>query len=426
MFEQSRLNLARWFTLSMGSILVAFAGVLYLWEARERLYFFDQALYNSSQVIASGVEEITYGDQRRIDLEDAPILGSDAIKLDTNIVFARWYTPEKALLQFMGDIPSPTLDAALGFQTLHDQGAVPDQALLQLTLPVYRDGRMLGYLQVAASLDPVILPLQQLRLFLGIGLPIALATIAFAGWLLGGQAMQPIRLAYQRLQQFTADASHELRAPLAAIISNAQLGLMEPTSPAEQADCLKTISEAGESMSTLVGHLLFLARHQGQLSPEAFQPTDVAALLGSIATDYTPRMADQDLHFEVTLPEGTALVQGEPGLLRQAIANLLDNACRYTPAGGRIQLIGQSQSRWICIRVEDSGTGIPPEDLPHIFERFYRVDQERSRQAGGFGLGLAIVHQIVELHGGQIQVTSQMQQGSQFQIRLPLASATTD
>jgi OmpR-family two-component system manganese-sensing sensor histidine kinase len=422
MFEQSRLNLARWFTLSMGSILVVFAGVLYLWEARERLYFFDQALYNSSQVIASGVEEITYGDQRRIDLEDAPLLGSDAIKLDTNIVFARWYTPERALLQFMGDIPAPTLDAELGFQTLHDQGDASKQALRQLTLPVYQDGRMLGYLQVAASLAPVSLPLQQLRLFLGIGLPIALATIAFAGWLLGGRAMQPIRQAYQRLQQFTADASHELRAPLAAIISNAQLGLMEPTSPAEQADCLKTISEAGESMSTLVGHLLFLARHQGQLPPEAFQPTDVAALLASMAADYTPRMVAQEFHFEVTLPEGTVLVQGEPGLLRQAIANLLDNACRYTPAGGNIRLIGQLQSRWICIRVEDSGTGIPPEDLPHIFERFYRVDQERSRQAGGFGLGLAIVHQIVELHGGQIQATSQIQQGSQFQIRLPLVT----
>lgn len=426
MFEQSRLNLARWFTLSMGSILVAFAGVLYLWEARERLYFFDQALYNSSQVIASGVEEITYGDQRRIDLEDAPLLGSDAIKLDTNIVFTRWYTPEKALLQFMGDIPAPTLETELGFQTLPGHGAAPDQALRQLTLPVYRDGQMLGYLQVAASLAPVALPLQQLRLFLGIGLPIALATIAFTGWLLGGQAMQPIRLAYQRLQQFTADASHELRAPLAAIISNAQLGLMAPTSPTEQADCLKIISEAGESMSTLVEHLLFLARHQGQLPPAAFQPTNVVALLFTMTADYTPRIAAQELHFEVTLPEGTALVQGEPGLLRQAIANLLDNACRYTPVGGTIRLIGQIQPRWVCIQVEDSGIGIPAEDLPHIFERFYRVDKERSRQAGGFGLGLAIVRQIVELHGGHIKVTSQVQQGAQFQIRLPLAAASND
>lgn len=426
MFEQSRLALARWFTLSMGSILVVFAGVLYLWEARERLYFFDQSLYNSSQVIASGVEEITYGDKRHIDLENAPLLGSDAIKLDTNIVFARWYTPEKDLLQFMGNIPAPIMDTELGFKTLHDPESAPEAALRQLLLPVYRDGRMLGYLQVAASLASVTLPLQQLRLFLGIGLPIALATIAFTGWLLGGRAMQPIRLAYQRLQQFTADASHELRAPLAAIISSAQLGLMEPTSSIEQADCLKTISEVGESMSMLVGHLLFLARHQEQLPPESFQPVDVAVLLASIGADYSHPMAAQAIHFEITLPEGTALVQGELGLLRQAITNLLDNACRYTPAEGTVRLIGQLQLRWVCIRVEDSGIGIPAEDLPHIFKRFYRVDRERSRQAGGFGLGLAIVRQIVELHGGQIKVTSQVQQGSQFQIWLPRAPLPTD
>ncbi len=179
-------------------------------------------------------------------------------------------------------------------------------------------------------------------------------------------------------------------------------------------------------MSTLVRHLLFLARHQGQLPPEAFQPTEVGALLTSIAADYNPRLTAQDLHFEVTLLEGTAWVQGEPGLLRQAIANLLDNACRYTPAGGTIRLVGQLQPRWVYVRVEDSGLGIPAEDLPHIFERFYRVDKERSRQAGGFGLGLAIVRQIVELHGGQIKATSQVQQGSQFQIRLPLVTPPTD
>ena len=130
----------------------------------------------------------------------------------------------------------------------------------------------------------------------------------------------------------------------------------------------------------------------------------------------------QNLHFDSMLPDGSATVQGEHGLLQQAIANLLDNACHYTPTGGMIRLKCQVQACWIVIQVEDSGIGIPAADLPHIFERFYRVDQHRSRQAGGFGLGLAIVHQIVELHGGQIKANSQLQQGSQFEIRLPLAA----
>jgi two-component system, OmpR family, manganese sensing sensor histidine kinase len=420
MFEHSRLNLARWFTLSMGSILVVFAAVLYSREARDRLYAFDQALYSTSQVIVSGVEEITYGDRRRIDLEDAPLLGSDAIRLETPIVSARWYTPEKQLLQFMGAIPRATLEDRLGFQTIAEAHPRQPKRLRQLTLPVYREGQLLGYLQVAASLESVELPLQQLRLFLGVGVPVALGSIACVGWWLGGMAMQPIRAAYLRLQQFTADASHELRAPLSTIVSNAQLGLMEPTSPEEQAACLQIISEAGESMSALVGHLLFLARHQGQLPPQAFQPVDLTALLAGLAEAYTRRATAQDLRFEATLPGVPVVLQAEADLLRQAVINLLENACRYTLPGGTIHLRGELQSRWFCIGVDDTGIGIPEADLPHIFERFYRVNQARSRQSGGFGLGLAIARQIVELHGGQIKAQSQPQQGSQFEIRLPL------
>ncbi|MBD2234501.1 sensor histidine kinase [Phormidium tenue] len=420
MFERSRLSLARWFTLSMGGILVLFAGLLYVREARDRLRTFDQALYTTGQVISSGVEEISHGDRRRIDLEDAPLLGSDAIRIDTSIVLARWYTPEKTLMQFMGPIPPPTLEDDLGFQTVLDPASA--RQLRQLTLPVYRDGQILGYLQVAAGLDPVVQPLQNLRWFLALGVPAALGAIAAVGWGLGGMAMQPIRAAYQRLQQFTADASHELRAPLAAIVSHAQLGLMEPTSPQEQTACLQTISEVGEGMSTLVGRLLFLARHQGQQPWQIGPPIDLVAILTPLVADYSAVMAAQNLTFTATLPPAPLWLRAEPDLLRQALINLLDNARRYTPAGGTVALRGEVQHRWVVLRVEDSGIGIAAADLPHIFERFYRVSPERSRQSGGVGLGLAIVQQIIALHGGQIQVSSQPQVGTQFEIRLPLAT----
>jgi two-component system, OmpR family, manganese sensing sensor histidine kinase len=130
--------------------------------------------------------------------------------------------------------------------------------------------------------------------------------------------------------------------------------------------------------------------------------------------------AEKQLSLKSDLPKQPVETQAESDLLRQAVGNLLSNACKYTPAGGSVQLRLFTQSRWAVIQVSDSGIGIPPADLPHIFERFYRVDTKRTRQRGGFGLGLAIAKQLIEAHGGQISVTSVVGQGSKFQIELTL------
>ncbi|MBD3887492.1 HAMP domain-containing histidine kinase [Phormidium tenue FACHB-886] len=423
MFNRSRRNLAHWFTLSMGSILLVFTALLYLREARDRLRFFDQALYNTCRVMASGVQETGHQNQEEIDLENVPLLGSDAILLNTNLVFARWYTPEKQLMQFVGSIPPLQLTGEIGFETIRgEQFNLPGTQLRQLTLPVYQEGRLLGYLQVAESLAPVEAPLRQLQLFLVVGVPCTLAAITLAGWLLGGAAMQPIRQSYQQLQQFTADASHELRAPLAGIVSNAQVGLMEPIDPQEQTTRLKTISAVAESMGFLVNHLLFLARHEGALPVEALQSVNLASLLQPVIAEYDQQAKSKGLKFVAHLPDRPLMLKAEPDLLRQAVVNLLSNACRYTPLDGTVELYVASQLRWAVIRVKDTGIGITEADLPRIFDRFYRADKVRSRQTGGFGLGLAIARQIIEVHGGHITVTSQVEQGSTFEIRLPLTT----
>ncbi|ACK69148.1 integral membrane sensor signal transduction histidine kinase [Gloeothece citriformis PCC 7424] len=418
MFHRSRRNLARWFTLSMGSILCIFAWILYLLEARDQLHTFDEELYNTSRLMASGVEDGLYEQQQRISLEDVPILGTEALPFESNIVYARWYTPEKELLQFFGKTPSLQLQDKLGFETIKSNSTL---LLRQLTLPVFQQKQLIGYLQIAASLTPVEESLWSLRVFLILGVPIVLGVIALTGWILGAIAMQPIRQAYEQLQRFTADASHELRNPLAAIRNNAQFGLLEPIDPHQQQTSLENIDQIAQSMGILVSNLLFLARNEGKLDPKALSLVDLESWLQPIIEEYTHQAEAKGLSLTYQLPQTRVMLKINPDLMRQAIANLLSNACRYTPSGGTVSLNVDVQTGWVILEVRDSGIGIPEPELSRIFERFYRVDPVRSRQTGGFGLGLAIAQQIVQAHGGEITATSRLEQGSTFQIKLPLS-----
>ncbi|MEM7760754.1 MAG: ATP-binding protein, partial [Cyanobacteria bacterium P01_A01_bin.40] len=234
-----------------------------------------------------------------------------------------------------------------------------------------------------------------------------------------------LELVCSQLDRFTANASHELRAPLAAVLSNAQLGLMEledlsaDTSFMHQR--LDKIVHLTKGMSTLVGDLLFLARHESLLSLDSLKPINLVDLLRNLVSDWKSQARSQYITLTAHLFPQTIMVRADAKLLQQAIANLFSNACRYTPANGTIILRLNCENHQVEIQVEDTGIGISPESLPHIFERFYRVNQTRTRATGSFGLGLNITQQIVLAHGGQITVTSKIGQGSTFRIILPLA-----
>lgn len=336
-----------------------------------------------------------------------------------DIVYARWYNPEGKLVQFFGATAPEQLIVNPGFQTIKTNH---NQWLRQVTLPVLQDNLLIGYLQVASPMTSIRENLDQTRLSLTLGVPVALGLIGLTGWYLGGLAMKPIRRAYEQLQRFTADASHELRAPLAAVLSNAQVGLLSPVDEdgSQQLHRLENIVEITKSMSVLISNLLFLARHEGSLAPKLLKRIDLVSLLKPLVNEYNAQAVTQNLSLSAHLPEQPVMLNADPELLQQAITNLLNNAFKYTSSGGTVQLRVFIQSSRAIIQVEDNGIGIPAADLPHIFERFYRVDAVRSRQTGGFGLGLSIAQQIVEAHKGRIAAKSNFGRGSTFQIEFPL------
>jgi signal transduction histidine kinase len=414
-FTRSRIDLALWFVLTMGSILVVFAGAIYYLTILDELEESDRLLYKKTRVMAVNAEYDVLS--RQVNLENVPLVGINTPPIGTDIVYARWYDEQRQLVQFFGTTPSPQLLVSPGFQTIGTNSVW----LRQVTLPVYENGLLIGYLQVAISLTSTQQNLAQLRIILLLAVIITLGSIALAGWVLGGLAMQPIHQSYDRLQRFTADASHELRAPLSAVVSNAQVGIISKSSDrSSQIVRFEKIVKVAKSMNNLIEQLLFLARQEETLTNEFLQNIDLTIWLKELADSYVAQASKKHLSFIFPLPSQSINVEINPDLLRQAVTNLLNNACKYTPDGGIVELSLLRRSQSAIIRVKDSGIGIPAQDLPYIFERFYRVDKKRSRKTGGFGLGLAIVQQIAQVHGGEVSVNSSVGQGSSFQIKLPL------
>jgi two-component system, OmpR family, sensor histidine kinase ArlS len=225
--------------------------------------------------------------------------------------------------------------------------------------------------------------------------------------------------AFQKQRQFAADASHELRTPLAIIQAESSLALDRRRTQAEYKRSLELVSSEVTYMSEIIGKLLLLAREEAGTEPINFQDVNVKDLISELSSDLETLAQEKGVVFSVG-PLDDLTVRGDRFKLRQLFLNILDNAIRYTPSGGTVSSSLMRKNGNALVSVSDTGMGIPAEDLPYIFDRFYRVDKARSRADGGLGLGLAIASSIARLHGGGIEVESEVGKGSTFYVSLPL------
>lgn len=227
-------------------------------------------------------------------------------------------------------------------------------------------------------------------------------------------------------RDFIANVSHELRTPIATLRSLAETLLMGAADEPEVRDrFLQSIADEAERMGRLLNNLLELARIEAGKREWRWQAVPIAAVVQQVANRLRPQAEGKGLRMRLEVPDGLT-VRSDADALAQILFNLLDNAIKYTPQGEVAVTAGRVETAdddWVVISISDTGVGIPPEHLPRIFERFYRIDKARSRQEGGFGLGLSIVKHLTEAHGGKVTVQSEVGKGSTFTLWLPLNSS---
>ena len=346
------------------------------------------------------------------------------------------------------------------FETVENAGHYPVRVL---TMPVRNGRRVTGLVQVGMSLESMKKTLRRFLLIIAGMLPVALLLAGGGGWLLARRALTPVdritdaarrisgerlearleetgtgdeldrlvktlnnmlaRLdaAFRQIRQFSADASHELQTPLTILKGELEVALRSSRSPDEYQRVLKSGLQEIDRIAHLVDGLLLLARADAGVLRMDHQPVDLKQLVEEVYQRVTILAESCSVNLRLDAAE-PASVRGDYEHLRRVLLNLVNNAIKYTPAGGHVALSLQTAGQWASLQVRDTGIGLSREDQERVFQRFYRADETRSEGGQSTGLGLCIAQSIVEAHGGMIEVKSSPGKGSTFTVRLPMAA----
>ncbi|MEG4083013.1 ATP-binding protein [Microcoleus sp. POL10_C6] len=445
MFQATRRRLAIWYTAVTAVLLLVFATGFYFYVRTTLIDRIDDTLHHVVEVIERTlvIEPLTFPsttDKNKLQVNIQASFRDSTDAVEDDHIDLEWFSPTGELLwSTLSEPLNIPIHANRTGETVWiiNNKLQSDQnySLRQVTQRVQSGRQVLGYLRVSHPWFEVTKPIRQLILDLILGASLTLICVAAIGWLLSGLAMKPVRESYGRLKQFTADASHELRNPIATIQTNVQVALAEPDIEPQQHQQLQVIERLTRRLGRLVDDLLFLARQDSGIVQQQWIEVPLDALLMEVIEEQQAIATTQNLSLSleiVDLPnaDDNFTLLGDWDQLARLFTNIVSNAVQYTPSGGQIQVeldVAAKNKRnspmlnpALQIKVTDTGIGISTEALPHLFDRFYRADPARThRSAAGSGLGLAIAKAIVENHRGQIRIDSQVDRGTAVTVTLP-------
>ncbi|MBW4652338.1 MAG: HAMP domain-containing histidine kinase [Kaiparowitsia implicata GSE-PSE-MK54-09C] len=437
MFQVTRQRLALWYTMVTAVLLLLFASGFYWYVRSTLIERIDDTLNHVVEVVSRSlvVEPANLGGMAEPSLQlniDASFR-DDVETVEDDHIDLEWFDAAGSLVwsTFSAPLLVP-LHANPEGETVRLAG---EQLLRQVTRQIEHHHVLLGYLRVSHPWFEVTKPTRQLIRDLALGTGLTVAVVGLMGWLLSGLAIAPVRESYQRLKQFTADASHELRNPIAVIQTNVQVALADPNPDVVlQQQQLQVIERLTRRLGRLVDDLLFLARQDSSMTRPRQDMVALDGLLQEVVEEQQAIAADKSIPIALTVVDAAQLgaVAGDRDQLMRLFTNLISNAVQYTPSGGAITVTLQAakaHSGQLQVSIQDTGVGIASDALPYVFDRFYRVDPARSHASGsgdrtpptpGSGLGLAIAKTIAERHQGEIHLESRPDQGTTVTLFLPV------
>lgn len=450
-FSKPRNRLLFFYFLIITSILGTFSAAVYFLVAHDRnqqVNAYLRQVATSSvgtlEIIQHEYEELTTEDQYKnyvptkadgmpVPITLSQLMGKYKAESVSQIVASpltadyqgvEWYDKRQRLMVREGGL---SLQTSLPSDIPRQGILIQDANIRSFTQPAYavsatNNDQILGYVRVTESTLRLEAELRRLRWSLVLGVATVSGLAAFGGIWLTCESLKPVVQSFDQLKQFTSDASHELRNPLTAI--RASIAVMqshpERVHPAD-VEKLASIAAASTQMSQLVDGLLLLARFDRQAPDQsAWRCIALDELVEDLVDLYRDRAEQAQISLKSQLIPSIE-VNGDASQLQRLFTNLLTNALQYTPSGGIVIVSLQRIGAHALINIQDTGIGIAPEQLPRIFDRFWRADQARSQYEEGSGLGLSIAKTIAQRHQGDITLQSRLGEGSCFQVKIPLA-----